>query len=254
MSTLVLTTTDRKLFSGLSALLRDMPQSSGGGTIMGLYKKSTLGPFDMCGLKDSTGSGADWFHGLCQNGTDFYFDDDGQVGAAAAAADTDDTTNWHFAAVDWPGGSNVIERYHWRNQTTLGGWTHSNSPANGSARAGPSAAAGRFFIGYIGDGSASTKAQAIVAVWPNTRFSDADYGTWTKTSDLYNHPLGPPEFLSELTSLTPTDIGAGGAVYDSANSVGGTLTGADPDNWTMDGRGAAVVVPMSYAYQPMESY
>jgi hypothetical protein len=92
MATISFTSTDRKLFSGLSANLRNL--MNGAGTVVVLYKKSVLGQSDFYALKDVTGTGANWYHSLSQNVTDNIYDDDGVALSTATAADTDDTTNF----------------------------------------------------------------------------------------------------------------------------------------------------------------
>jgi hypothetical protein len=238
VATLTFGATDRKIFNPISSALANLP--NGAGTMIVLVKKTVLGATDYCGLL--LGASSDWYHTLAHQAGDNLWDDDGLAGVAASAAATDDTTNWWFYAVDWPASAGT-ERWHWRNQTTLGSWTHSSSAGNdGGLRAGPTTAAGWFHIGYSGDGSTATKLQAVCAVWAGTRFADADYGSWSKTSDLYNHALGHPTLLVELNTATPSDI-SGTSTYSSANSTGTSLTGGDPDNWTFDGVGDSVFLP-----------
>jgi hypothetical protein len=129
--------------------------------------------------------------------------------------------------------SGLTDWYHalsWSNRLTVSG---------GAARAGPGTS-GWLRIGYFGDNSAGTVDKALVAIWAGTRFTDTDYGTWTKTSDLWNHALGHPSFLTELNTSTPSDI-AGGSTYSSSNSTPApTLTGADPPSFTFDGIGGGI--------------
>jgi hypothetical protein len=234
MATLHFGTTDFKVFTPISSALNGLP--NGAGTLIALFKKTVAADTDYCGLTNSASSA--WYHALTQRGDDALFDDDGLSGAQATSASTDDATNWWIYACDWPGGGAAIERFHWRNQTSLGSWTHSPALANnGGMRAGPGTG-GWWRCGSVGDFVAGQKDMAVVAAWAGVRFADGDYGSWSKTSDLYNHSAGQPTFLCELTSSTPTDIGANPSTYSSANSVGTSLSGADPDNWTFDGQGA----------------
>lgn len=235
--------TDRKVFTPISSALGALP--NGPGTMVVLLKKTVLGNQDYVGLTDS--GLTTWYHGLTQDTSDFLYDDDSALVVATAAA-TDDTTNWWLYAVDWPSGTAQVERFHWRNQTSAGAWTHSNSTGNNTGqRAGPGTG-GWLRLGYFGDEATGAKDYAVCAIWAGTRFTDSDYGSWTKTSDLYNHPLGPPTFLCELTAATLVDL-IGGSTYSSANSSGTTLTGADPANWTMDGvgsGGSGLILPRRY--------
>jgi hypothetical protein len=240
VATLSFSATDRKVFTPISAALNNLP--SGAGTIVSLVKQTTVGNTDICGLTNS-GSSA-WYHSLINGLTSASLpastlaDDEGLVTQSASTTWPQDTTNWYLVACDWAAGIG-IERYHWRNQTALGSWTHSaGSGNNGGSRAGPGTG-GWFRVGYTGDESTGVKLIALTSVWAGIRLSDADYGLWSKTSDLYNHALGHPTFLSELNSATPTDL-IGGSTYSSLNSSGTALTGVDPVNWTLDGLGAGV--------------
>jgi hypothetical protein len=229
------TTSDRKVFTPISSALANLP--NGAGTMIFLVKKTVIGAADFGGLM--LGASSDWYHVLWQFSGGALSDDDGQVGAASLATAPNDTTNWYLFAVDWP-ASAALETFHWRNQTTQSTWTHSNSNANvGAPRAGPTTAAGWFHIGSSGEGTAATKLMGIAAVWAGTRFANTDYGSWTKTSDLWNHSLGHPTLLVELNTTTPVDLAAG-STYSSGNSSGTALTGADPDNWDFDGKGGGV--------------
>lgn len=227
-------TTDFKVFTPVSSALGAL--SNGPGTMIVLVKQTTTGLQDFCGLVDS--GDTLFYHSLISNTGPSLFDDDGAGSVGAAGTWTQDTTNWYLLAVDWTAGT--PSNFRFRSQTALGSWTSSASAGNGPAnKAGPGTG-GWFRIGYIGDSAAGAKDQAVVAVW-NTRFSTGDYSTaWNKTSDLWNHPLGRPIFLSELNSGTPVDL-VGGSTYSSGNSSGTALTGADPDNWTFDGLGSTSV-------------
>jgi hypothetical protein len=248
VATLSFATTDRKVFTPISSALANLPNAAG--TIVVLTKKSVLGQVDFAGLTDS--GPTNWYHSLSQDAVDLLWDDDGLAAAAnlkASSAATDDTTNWWLYAGDWAGGAAGVERFHWRNQTTAGTWTHSPAAGtNGGMRTGPGTG-GWLRLGFTGDESAGSKAMAVVAIWAGTRFADANYGTWSKTSDLNGHALGAPTFLCELTATTLVDL-KGGSTYSSTNSTGTTLTGANPDNWTMDGLGSAVRPPARRIVRP----
>jgi hypothetical protein len=247
VATLSFAGTDRKIFTPISSALANLP--NGAGTMVVLIKRTAIGSTDWAGLTDS-GLG-NWYHTLGAGGTSGQlFDDDGLVGPRTAGAFApDNTTNWYWFAVDWPGTGAATERFHFRDQTGLGSWGHANTTGNnGGLRAGPGTG-GWFRIGYAGD-SANTKLEAVVAVWAGTRFADGDYGDWRKTSDLYNHALGHPTLLVECNAATLVDL-IGGSTYSSANSSGTSLTGADPDNFTFDGIGStAPVVPQRRSQRP----
>lgn len=239
MATLNFGTTDRKVFTPVSSALANLP--NGPGTMLVLVKTPNTANQDLVGL---TNSGlTSWYHAFVLG--DFSgpppgltgFGDDTINGVAGPAYPVS-TTNWYLMAVDW-GTGDATERFHYRNQTGLSAWTHGNSiNTNGGLRAGPGTG-GWLRLGYFGDYNFGTKDLAVCAIWAGTRFADGDYGSWTKTSDLYSHALGPPTFLCELSATTLVDL-IGGSTYSSGNSSGTTLTGADPVNWTMDGIGAGV--------------
>lgn len=232
------TGTDLKVFTPVSSALNGLP--NGSGTMIVLIKKITAGTAqDFSGLTDNGGPGA-WYHCLWQDTSDKLNDDDGLAIIAATAAATDDNTNWWWYAVDWQATGSTTERFHWRNHTSGGSWTNSDSTGNRGANRSTTGTIW-FRIGAFGDGGGGNMDIALVAVWAGTRFTDSDYGTWTKTSDLYNHALGKPTMLIECNASTLTDIGLNPSTYSSANSTGTTLTGGDPPTWTFDGVGSANV-------------
>jgi hypothetical protein len=234
LTTLRFAGTDHKTFTPISAAVANLP--NGPGTLVALFKKTVVGSTDTVAVQ-SAGQ-ADIFHSLAHGGGPLkVLDDDGIVGPVSTTSVPDDTTNWWWNAVDWGSGA-AVERMHWRNQSTLAGWTHDpSSAANGGLRTGPGTS-GWVLVGWSGNATA-TKDLALVAIWPGTRFSDSDYGDWRKTSDLWNHSLGHPSFLVELNAATPVDL-VGGSTYSALNSSGTTFVGADPANFVFDGFGVGI--------------
>lgn len=242
MATLHFGGTDFKVFTPISAALANLP--NGAGTMVVLVKTTTTGTQDLCGLLDS--GGTQWYHAFCVTNISNHLGDDDGTSIVTSPTAQNDTTSWWLFAVDWPAGGSATERIHFRNQSTLGAWTHENTNANAGNRAGPGTG-GWFRIGYALDFNTGQKDEALVAVWAGTRLADSDYGAWTKTSDLYSHPAGPPTLLTQLNQSTLVDL-IGGSTFSSANSSGTTLTGADPDNWTLDGvgSGGGLILPRRY--------
>jgi hypothetical protein len=199
---------------------------------------TVTGGSDLVGLLGPTDS--TWFHLMIWGGTTNVQDDDGFVAISSTATLAAGTTDWWWIGLDWPSGT-ALERMHWRDHTTSGSWTHTPSTGNNGGNAAGPGSTGRFHIGWGADNTTGTRDIAVVAVWPGIRFADADYGSWSRTSDLWNHPAGQPSTLVECTSTTLVDIGANPCTYSSANSSGTTLVGADPPNWTFDGRGGGAV-------------
>jgi hypothetical protein len=235
VATLHFSGTDVKVFTPISSALANLP--NGAGTIVVLVRQTTAAG-DMAGLLDSTGS--TWYHALgvhnAGNGNKLWDDDNTTI--LGITSQNTSLTDWKLFALDW-GAVAGVESFHFRDQTTLGSWTHENSSVNNSVVAGPGTS-GWFRIGYFLDIPIGAMDMAVVAVWAGTRFASGDYGSWTKTSDLYNHAKGPPTFLCELTATSPTDL-IGGSTYSSGNSSGTALTGPNPDNWTFDGIGTTTV-------------
>jgi hypothetical protein len=238
VATLNFTGTDHKTFTSLSTALSNLRNSTAGTMIM-LVKQTTTGSTDFCGLLDSTDTS--FFHSLLQGFTASALGDDDGVASTTNTTWPQNTTDWYFIALDWSATVGTADNFHWKDQTTLGSWTHSAAAGANNAAAGTSAGStGHFRLGAVGDFSTGAKDMGICAVWSGTRFANGDYGSWTKTSDLYNHSLGHPTFLCEITATTPVDL-MGAATYASGSSAGTTLTGANPDNWTFDGLGSTAV-------------
>lgn len=222
---------DHQTFSTLAAGLGDL--SNAAGTMGVLLKLTAAGAgCDFVGVTNAAHSA--WYHSLAfQDSSNKVADDDGVwvVGQTAQS----DTTGWHWFFVTWPDATGATERFHYRNQTTPSAWTHENSVGtNTGKRAGPGST-GTIHCGYAFDADGLGRDIAIVVIWTGVQFADGDFGAWSKTSDLWNHANGNPAFLTELTAATPTDL-AGNATFSSGQ---GGFTGADPDNWTFDGKGSA---------------
>jgi hypothetical protein len=245
MATLRFATTDVKVFTPISSALGAL--SNGPGTIIALVHMSTTGSADMLGVLDS--SGATFYHDIQWTSTNKLTDDENHVGPTSTSSFTQDATNWWWIAVDWASTA-VVERFHIRNHTSGGAWTHDPSAAAGPAAFAGPGTGGWVRVGATPDHSAGARDIAVAAIWAGTRFTDSDYGTWTKTSDLYNHALGRPSFLCELNATTLVDLIAG-STYSSGNSSGTGLTGADPPSWTFDGVGSVPVLAPTFNAIPL---
>lgn len=230
--------TDLKVMTPISSALAGLP--NGAGTMMVLMHKTATTGQDFVGLNNSTLT--EWYHAL-HAGADVTApsDDDGLAAIQPSATVAFGTTDWWWLAVDWPAGGASLERFHWRNHTTGGTWSNNNSAGNNGGNR-TLTGTGWLRIGGFADEANGVMDCALVAVWAGTRLADANYGTWTKTSDLYNHSAGKPTTLIEMNATTLVDIGLNPSTYSSGNSSGTTLTGANPPTWTFDGQGAAVAV------------
>lgn len=239
MATLAYTGTDSKVFTPVSSAVGSL--SNGPGTILVLVKTTTFSPQDFAGLTNSSRS--TFYHALDANPANTLGDDDDTGSVVASTTYSGNTTSWWLLSCDWASTS-AQEGFNWRDQTSLGAWTNNLSTGNApAAKAGPGTG-GWLNLGYCGDYSTGAKSLAVVAIW-NKRFASSDYGDFRKTSDLYNHSIGQPIFLCELTATTPVDL-IGGSTYSSANSSGTALTGGDPDNWTFDGVGGGATLTTGF--------
>jgi hypothetical protein len=242
VATLNFTGTDRKTFTPVSSALGQL--TNGPGTMVALVQMTLTGAVDIAGLTDSTAS--NFYHTLLWGSAGDLQDDDGlNLVQSASASAPQDTTNWWWVAMDWGSTAGTLN-FRIRNQTTAGSWTTNVSTNNGRAAGAGPGTGGWFKVGACGDNTAGARNYATVGVWAGTRFSGADFGVWSKTSDLWNHSLGHPTFLTELNSSTPVDL-AGGSTYASGSSSGTTLTGGNPDSFTLDGVGSsAVAAPRTF--------
>jgi hypothetical protein len=240
MTTLHFAGSDYKIFTPIPSAMREFSNGTPS-TMIVLMKKTVTGGTDYCGVTGASGTGGPWYHTLSNDTTTPNLYDDDGVGTSSATASsfTDDTINWYLVGGDADGASGSAGNFHQRNQSSLGAWVNTVGSAHGSLN-GSAGASAWLHIGHVGDESGGQKDIAVVAIWAGIRFANSDYGLWTKTSDLWNHPQGHPTFLCECTATTLVDL-AGGSTYSAANSSGTALTGADPANWTMDGIGSASI-------------
>jgi hypothetical protein len=133
VATLHFSGTDVKVFTPISSALANLP--NGAGTIVVLVRQTTAAG-DMAGLLDSTGS--TWYHALgvhnAGNGNKLWDDDNTTI--LGITSQNTSLTDWKLFALDW-GAVAGVESFHFRDQTTLGSWTHENSSVNNSVVAGP---------------------------------------------------------------------------------------------------------------------
>jgi hypothetical protein len=158
-----------------------------------------------------------------------------------------DTTNWWFVAASKAAPSGVC-RFHFKNLTGLATTVHEAGTTNILA---PSTQSGGFIkIGNYGTTNTDDYDGSIAAVFAfDQDLGDAGVDTLLtnrKTSDIWNYSGGHPKLLVECTALTPTDL-AGLTTFSAAS--GAVLTGANPDNWTLDGIGATTPATMNHSFQ-----
>ena len=239
-------TTAMVRFTPISSQLANLPNAAA--TIAALVRLGDDG--DVCGLINSAHN--QWYHGLARDSSSRILDDDGLVGAFSTSTTLTTSTagagNYRIIAVDWGTGT-ATEQAHW--SSTIGSaesWTHSATNTNGGLRAGPGTT-GHFQIGETASIGFLTGEIALVAVWAGTRMTQAQIEElWVnkQTSDWYNHSAGVPTTLIELTSTTPTDIGANPSTFSTLTAA--TATGADPTGWTFDGQGASTPTAGGYGF------
>lgn len=143
-----------------------------------------------------------------------------------------DTTNWWFVAYTKPAGS-TAGRFHFKNLTTLAATVHE---AGTTAIANPnSQAGGALRIGNYGS-ALSDDWNGLIALVAQFTSDLGDAGIDTILATLTTSGIWAltPQLLVECTALTPVDL-VGATTFSAAS--GATLTGANPDNWTLDGIG-----------------
>jgi|SRR5215469_7066894 len=243
------------IFTPVSSALANL--SNGAGTIAILMNMATISgqpAQDFVGLTApaSASSWTAWYHTLAWKsvGGIGMADDDGQVGGNTTGGPNSGNwgTDWYICSVAWPSTptGSMNELWSWSSATTPS-WTHQNSnQLNGANRAGPSPSAAKLSIGYAGDDFTATFSAAVVGIWAGTQLTNLQVEalvTNKRTSDWWNNAAGHPTFLSELTSITPTDIGANPSTFSTlfGGASAPSLTGANPPGWTFDGHGAAGV-------------
>lgn len=237
-----------------SASLRNLP--AGAGTIAIIWKP--VQPTEGCdgvAMTNTAAAASTFYHSISMhvNGTQAW-GDDCQAGAwvASTSAYTALTAgHWYVTVVGWAGGAAAKDRWHWFDlsmSAPADTWHHEDSDINNAgALSAPSSA--WFRAGWSNDFTIGSGQQiALIAAWVGTNLSDANVAALTtnrQTSDWYNNAGGTPAFLSEITSLTPTDLGSGSSAFSGANSVVTDLTvGGDPaGGWNFDGVGAPTADP-----------
>lgn len=232
MATLRSTATQWAIFTPISAQLANL--SNGAGTLAVLMQPGSTTDAAGIGLFNSADSV--WYHDLTLwSGTLIDVDDPGNSQSPAV---TVNTTNWWLFAVTWAGSGASVERFHYKNVTGGGAWTHVNSiTTNGGLHAGPGTS-GRLHIGYEFNSTSNGSSYAVAAAWAGTQLTDLqveELATHLKTSDWYQNSAGNPTCLVECTSLTPRDIGANPSTFSTV-TMG--LTGSNPAGWTFNGVGA----------------
>lgn len=232
------TATSHFVWTPISAALANFP--NGAGTTAILWKPTSASSVDGTALTDSGNpSPTNWYHGANVT-TGLWYDDDGTN--IITPSNGQNATDWFIEVVDHPSGAAALERFHSVDMTTAAAWVHSNSTGNNSGtRAGPGTS-GWLRVGYNGDNGDAIGTQiALVAYWAGITLGDTNAALLNankKTSDWYNNPAGVPDFLAEITSLTPTDLVSGNG-FSSANSITTNLSvGGDPaGGWNFDGKG-----------------
>jgi hypothetical protein len=242
-------TTAQVIFNPISSALSNMPNAQA--TIAAIARFGATGN-NICELREPSGGGANWYHGMGFEAGADIIDDDGtsfvtyntNIATPASGAG-----NYRIFSVDWAtsAGTSTGNSHYSSLFSAAESWTHTTSTGTVAAnRAGPGTT-GRFFIGSEGGGRWFTGEIALIGVWAGVRFTNTQAEElWInlRTSDWYNHSAGQPTMLVELTSTTPVDIGANPSTLNVVTAA--TATGADPTGWTFDGQGTpSAPVPRS---------
>lgn len=146
---------------------------------------------------------------------------------------TDQTTSWILVAMDAPGTTGQTMRFH---ATVLGGtWVHANSGITGTVNS--STVTHWPFLAFNSTAGSWNARIAVVAAWPTTRLTDANYesiGLSTASIAALN-PTHLWEFNQAAVSTPVTDLMGNGADENvGAGARNGTtvVTTDDPPGWT----------------------
>lgn len=163
------------------------------------------------------------------------------TGASDASANLIDNTTDLFIA-GHTRGSGETPRFHVYDITNdVFGHDNAESAQTANPDAGTHVVVGAHYFGgsyydyFHGD-------IGLIAWWDGIEMSDAEWEELAanlQTSDWHNHSVGEPTSLSELTSLTPTDLEG----FVTWTITGATLTGNAMSAWDFDGTGPTPEAP-----------
>jgi hypothetical protein len=156
------------------------------------------------------------------------------------------TTDTLFAAVTKAAGS-ATPRFHGKNLTTGAATVHENSATTNVLS--PSSMSGGFIkIGNYGTTNSDDWLGdiGVIAVF-DIALSDANIDTILAAAATSAITAFTPKMLVECVALTPTDIGSAPSTFSAA--TGATLTGTNPDNWTLDGGGSTTPPVVTQSFQ-----
>jgi hypothetical protein len=228
----------------------DYVRGTGNGALNGAFTYAALVQRDAVvvawhGLISASSATAWTYEFGISNTTDLLFADINPSNARTAPTATivETSNDWWIAAMTKAAGT-TTPRFHLRNVTTGAAWIHENG---GGTQANPSSASGGNIL--LGNFSGTTGNpgsldddfngdMALAGWWDGTALSDGQINELDvnhRTSDWYNNSAGLPSSLTELNTLTPTDLRG---LMAWTVSVSG-LTGGDPTSWTFDAQGAA---------------
>lgn len=167
---------------------------------------------------------------------------DGTSNAYGVQAYDEQVRDW-FLVVYTKSAGTVIPRFHLYNLSRKGPWFHENEGTSLTNTDFPSLSGGYLKIGNYDltpgvPGSADEDLNgevALVAMWDGIALSDAQVNELSETletSDWQNNSGGAPTSITQVNSLTPTDL-TGKITWAAAN--GGSIVMDDVAGWNFDG-------------------
>lgn len=202
-----------------------------------------------CDFGGTTNNGLTNFYALLGVDTSGLLGDDDSTANTITPSPALNSTDWFYIVLTYPGGANNTTpiRFHWKDLTTAGNWTHTNG--GNCHLVGSGSTSNLWIVGTQsssgGDWGNRACTYGLSAGWGTVALSDAQVEalspnavSTSKTSDAWNSAAGHPDLLIECTSTGyKTDIGANPSTYST--DANWTLTGANPTGWTFDGTGAS---------------
>lgn len=236
---------DRAQFSGVSATLQNI--ATGAWTIAAVFNKlSPAGTWDMLfgfWTDGAPAGGVDdrlWLEVQSATGSGRYLTlgNSGEGSNADYGAGNIANTTPYLAVCSKAAGS-ALPQTSLKNLSS-GTWAHAAGNVNMTDRS-VLTSFGIVLCGMWTLTSGDDDFQGhlgVIAAWQGVNMDQTQRiacGTNNRTSDLYNHSVGTPHLLTELTSTAPTDLVGGWTTIDAVTA---TLDGAETLQWTFDGVGA----------------
>jgi hypothetical protein len=227
---------DYVLFDGASAALQAVP--TGASTVLTVIRRvNTSAVWN--GLVTLETSAAAYKETLEINSANVLTLDSATPGGnfvGSATTGITDSTDYHLIAASHisAGATTLV------NKNITSGAAVARETSGAIANGATLGAGGLVRLGMWQASDPSAVWMAVTAVWDKALTNAQIDECWAnkRTSDIWNCSAGRPLFLTELNTLTPTDLG-GNATFNQVN--GPILDAAETAaGWTFDGLGVAV--------------